>query len=140
MGYERVLADLKEQFRGRLLLSPEDIAPLISVSAKAQANQRSRGTFPIPLVPQPPLSRKVRISIYALATYLAGEDCDAGRSGGKGKSRSDPARAEESESASQGKKRRGRKRKTVEKTEDGAGKRKASEKPYHPRRPPIGPA
>lgn len=73
MDYQTVLDDLKARFGDKRLLTPDDIAPLIQVTAKAQANQRARGTFPIPLLPQGAKSRKVLISIYALAEHLAGE-------------------------------------------------------------------
>lgn len=73
MDYQTVLDDLKARFGDKRLLTPDDIALITGVSAKAQANQRARGTFAIPLLPQGAKSRKVLISIYDLAEHLAGE-------------------------------------------------------------------
>jgi hypothetical protein len=67
--YESVLADLKKQFGGRVLLSPADLAPLLMVSVQGQANLRHAGTFPIPVRK---VGRKVGVSVYDLASFLTG--------------------------------------------------------------------
>lgn len=68
---ENVLADLKSRFGEKVLLSPEDIAPIISSSPAVQANLRSQGRFPIPVKK---IGRKIGITIYHLAEYLANGD------------------------------------------------------------------
>lgn len=68
---ETVLADLKSRFGEKVLLSPEDIAPIISSSPAVQANLRSQGRFPIPVKK---IGRKIGITIYHLAEYLANGD------------------------------------------------------------------
>ena len=68
---ETVLADLKSRFGEKVLLSPEDIAPIISSSPAVQANLRSQGRFPIPIKK---VGSKVGITIYHLAEYLANGD------------------------------------------------------------------
>lgn len=65
---DTVLADLKSRFGDKVLLSPEDIAPLIASSPAVQANMRSQGRFPIPVKK---VGRKIGVSIYHLAEYLA---------------------------------------------------------------------
>lgn len=68
---ETVLADLKSRFGEKILLSPEDIAPIISSSPAVQANLRSQGRFPIPVKK---IGRKIGITIYHLAEYLVNGD------------------------------------------------------------------
>lgn len=68
---ETVLADLKSRFGEKVLLSPEDIAPIIARSPAVQANMRSQGRFPIPIKK---MGSKVGITIYHLAEYLANGD------------------------------------------------------------------
>ena len=68
---ETILADLKTRFGEKVLLSPEDIAPIISSSPAVQANLRSQGRFPIPVKK---IGRKIGITIYHLAEYLANGD------------------------------------------------------------------
>lgn len=65
-----ILEDLKAQFGAKVLLTPEDIADIIGVSVGQQANLRSEGRFPIPYKKD---GGRVKISIYDLAKYLAGE-------------------------------------------------------------------
>lgn len=67
--YDNILADLKRRFGDALVLSPKDIAPSIKQSEGVQANLRSDGRFPLPLLPTG--TRKVAVSIYHLAEYLA---------------------------------------------------------------------
>jgi hypothetical protein len=68
--FQQILDDLKAQFGSKVQLSPEDIAEIINVSVGEQANKRSQGRFPIPYTKD---GGRIRISIYALAKYLA--DC-----------------------------------------------------------------
>lgn len=64
------LDDLKAKFGDKKILSPSDIAPLINVSEKVQANLRSAGRFPIPVKK---VGVKVGVSIYDLARWLDGD-------------------------------------------------------------------
>jgi hypothetical protein len=66
--YEEILTDLKKSFGPRVLLTPEDIAPLIVSSPAVQANMRASGTFPLPVRK---IGRRVGVTIYHLAEYLA---------------------------------------------------------------------
>ena len=66
---EQILADLKRQFRGRVLLTPAEIANIINSSTAVQANMRKKGTFPLPVIKS---GRKIGVSIYHLADYLNG--------------------------------------------------------------------
>ena len=66
--YAEVLADLKKEFNGKILLSPADIAPYISKSAEAQWALRERGNFPIKYSK---MGRSIVIKIYDLARYFA---------------------------------------------------------------------
>jgi len=66
---DTILTDLKGKFGDRVLLSPSDIADIIGVSVGEQANQRSKGSFPIPWNKD---MGRVKISIYDLANYLSG--------------------------------------------------------------------
>ena len=66
---EIILADLRRIFGNKILLSPEDIAEIISTSVGQQANQRSEGKFPIPWNKDD--FGRVKISIYDLAEYIA---------------------------------------------------------------------
>lgn len=63
-----VLADLKQRFGAKVLLSPADIAPLIAMSENAQASLRCRNRFPLPVIKR---GRRVGVSIHHLAEYLA---------------------------------------------------------------------
>lgn len=65
---ETILKDLKERFGKKVILSPEDVAPIIATSPAVQANLRSQGRFPIPITK---IGRKIGISIYHLAEFLA---------------------------------------------------------------------
>ena len=65
---ETILKDLKEQFGKKVILSPKDVAPIIAKSPAVQANMRSQGRFPIPITK---IGRKIGISIYHLAEFLA---------------------------------------------------------------------
>ena len=47
--YESILADLKVRFGSRILLTPKDIASLISKSEGVQVKLRLQGRFPIPI-------------------------------------------------------------------------------------------
>lgn len=64
-----ILADLRNQFGPKVLLDPEDLAPVIGISVGQQANLRSEGRFPIPYEK---LGNRIKVSIYDLAQYLAG--------------------------------------------------------------------
>jgi hypothetical protein len=70
MDKTSVLADLRERFGRKILLSPADIAEEISQSEGAQAVARHREKFDIPLTPR---GRNVYVSIYDLADWLCGE-------------------------------------------------------------------
>ena len=72
MSYQDALADLKEEFGKKKLLTPADIAPYIDRSASAQASMRTRKQFPIA---KKDLGGRVVVSIYALARFI-GEDGD----------------------------------------------------------------
>lgn len=69
MSYERALADLKEQFGTKKLLDSQEVADAIGRSREALAMMRSRKQFPI----AQKRGRKVVVSIYDLAEYIAGE-------------------------------------------------------------------
>lgn len=69
MDEAAIVAELRNFFGEKTLLSPEDIAPHIRRTPKAQANLRSLGVFPIPLTY---VSGKAYVTIYALAAWLAG--------------------------------------------------------------------
>lgn len=66
-----VLDDLKKRFGDKVLLTPSDIAPLIAMSENAQASLRCRGRFPIPVKK---IGKRIGVTIYALAEYLATGD------------------------------------------------------------------
>jgi hypothetical protein len=66
---EIILADLRRIFGNKVLLSPEDIAEIIGISVGQQANMRSDDRFPIPYDKED--TGRIKISIYALAEYLA---------------------------------------------------------------------
>lgn len=68
--FQQILEDLKATFGSKIQLSPADIAEIIDMSEGQQANRRSEGSFPIPYTKD---GGRIRISIYALAKYLA--DC-----------------------------------------------------------------
>jgi hypothetical protein len=72
MSYQDALADLKEEFGKKKLLTPADIAPYIDRSASAQASMRTRKQFPIA---KKDMGGRVVVSIYALARFI-GEDDD----------------------------------------------------------------
>lgn len=69
MDEAAIVAELRDFFGEKTLLSPEDLAPHIRRTPKAQANLRSLGVFPIPLTY---ISGKPYVTIYALAAWLAG--------------------------------------------------------------------
>jgi len=73
MSYQDALADLKEEFGKKKLLTPSDIAPYINKSASAQASMRTRKQFPIA---KKDMGGRIFVSIYALARFI-GEDDDA---------------------------------------------------------------
>ena len=66
--FQQILEDLKATFGSKIQLSPADIAEIIGISEGQQANLRSEGRFPIPYTKD---GGRIRISIYALAKYLA---------------------------------------------------------------------
>ena len=69
--YEMVLADLKQRFGDKVMLSPSDIAPVIASSPAVQANLRLQNRFPIPVRR---IGKKVGVTIYHLAEYLSTGD------------------------------------------------------------------
>lgn len=71
MSYQDALADLKEEFGKKKLLTPADIAPYIDRSTSAQASMRTRKQFPIA---KKDLGGRVVVSIYALARFIGEED------------------------------------------------------------------
>lgn len=78
MDQAAIVVELRNFFGDKTLLTPEDIAPHIRRSPKAQANLRSLGLFPIPLTY---VSGKPYVTIYALAAWLAGTSNMAGGGG-----------------------------------------------------------
>ena len=70
---EKTLADLKQRFGDEILLSPEDIAKVLRTSVAVQANMRSKGTFPLPIIR---MGNRVGVNIYQLADYLNGNVID----------------------------------------------------------------
>jgi hypothetical protein len=68
MDKTAILADLRNQFGKKTLLTPEDLADVIDQSPGAQAVARHRGQFDIPLTPR---GRRVLVSIYDLADWLS---------------------------------------------------------------------
>jgi hypothetical protein len=65
---EIILADLRDRFGDKVLLSPEDLASVINKSVGQQANERSQGKFPIPHKVE---GRRVKVTIYDLAVVVA---------------------------------------------------------------------
>lgn len=70
MDAKTILADLQLRFPRKVWLSPKDLADIIDKSEQAQANLRHRGNFPLPIKK---VGRKVGVSIYAVAEWLADE-------------------------------------------------------------------
>ena len=70
MSYADALADLKIQFPGKTLLTPQDLAPVLAASVGAQAQMRRRKTFPLPVKK----GSRIKVSIYAVARYLGEDD------------------------------------------------------------------
>lgn len=70
MSYEEALADLKEQFGPKKLLDTQDVANALGRSREAMAMLRLRKQFPIARKH----GRKVVVSIYDLAKFIAGDD------------------------------------------------------------------
>jgi hypothetical protein len=64
---EAELKHLESIFKGKRLLSPADIAPLIGLSIGTMANQRSKGVF---LLPIKKIGRKIGCHISVVAHYL----------------------------------------------------------------------
>ena len=69
MSYEEALADLKEQFGPKKLLDTQDVADALGRSREAMAMLRLRKQFPIARKH----GRRVVVSIYDLAKFIAGE-------------------------------------------------------------------
>lgn len=69
--YQTVLNDLTARFGADVMLTPEQIAPIIASSPAVQANLRSQGRFPIPVRR---IGNKVVVSIYHLAEFIANGD------------------------------------------------------------------
>lgn len=67
---ETILADLRAIFGEKVLLEPADLVNVLGISTGQQANLRSEGKFPIEIVK---MGGKVKVSIYALAKFLAGQ-------------------------------------------------------------------
>lgn len=67
---ETILADLRAIFNEKVLLEPADLVNVLGISTGQQANLRSEGKFPIETIK---MGGKVKISIYALAKFLAGQ-------------------------------------------------------------------
>ena len=67
--FDIILADLRNQFGPKVLLDPDDLAPVINISVGQQANLRSEGRFPIPYEK---IGNRIKVSIYDLAKHLAG--------------------------------------------------------------------
>lgn len=65
---EKKLAEYKERFNGKDLLSPAEIAPIIRRSTGVQANMRKSNTFPLPIIN---IGRLVYVRIEDLAELAA---------------------------------------------------------------------
>lgn len=70
MSYEEALADLKQQFGPKKLLDTQDVAAALGRSREAMAMLRLRKQFPIARKH----GRKVVVSIYDLAKFIAGDE------------------------------------------------------------------
>lgn len=68
--YDVILADLKLRLGDQIWLTPKDLVPLLRKSEGAQAKMRSRGYIP---PPAQPLGKSAGMTIYDLASWLAGE-------------------------------------------------------------------
>ncbi len=64
---QQLIDYLKERTKGKLLMSPEQLAEEIGIPAKQQSKLRKEGRFPIPFKN---IGRLVYYSIYDLANFL----------------------------------------------------------------------
>ena len=67
MVEEQLLNYLKEKTKGKLLMSPEQLAEEIGIPTKQQSKLRKEGRFPIPFKN---IGRLVYYSIYDVANFL----------------------------------------------------------------------
>lgn len=73
MSYADALADLKDTFGNKKLLTPADVAPFIDRSPAAQAKLRGRNKFPIKV--KQGMGNRVMMSIYDVAHFI-GDDAE----------------------------------------------------------------
>ena len=67
MVSQQLIDNLKEKTKGKLLMSPEQLAEEIGIPAKQQSKLRKEGRFPIPFKN---IGRLVYYSIYDVANFL----------------------------------------------------------------------
>lgn len=67
MVVQQLIDYLKERAKGRLLMSPEQLAEEIGIPSKQQSKLRKEGRFPIPFKN---IGRLVYYSIYDVANFL----------------------------------------------------------------------
>ena len=67
MVEEQLLNYLKEKTKGKLLMSPEQLAEEIGIPTKQQSKLRKEGRFPIPFKN---IGRLVYYSIYDVANFV----------------------------------------------------------------------
>ncbi len=73
MTPKEIITDLRESFphiQGKILLTPEDLSPIIHKSPAHQSKLRSEGRFHIPIQPRAK-NEAVEVSIYDLADFLS---------------------------------------------------------------------
>ena len=72
MDEAQIAKDLKEQFGGRSVLYPADVAVVLGKTESAVASMKWRGGFPVPVIL---VGGRHAVSVYAMARWLArGED------------------------------------------------------------------
>ena len=71
-----IISDIRSQFphiANKVVLSPEDVAPIVGIPVNVQNKLRHQGRLHIPCLPREK-GGKVLISIYDLAGYLSNPD------------------------------------------------------------------
>lgn len=77
MDAAQIAKDLKEQFGGRSVLYPADVAIVLGKTESAIASMKWRGGFPVPVKP---VGGRPAVTVYDMAKWLAGDaegDADA---------------------------------------------------------------
>jgi hypothetical protein len=81
MDAAQIAKDLKEQFGGRSVLYPADVAIVLGKTGSAVASLKWRSGLPVPVKP---VGGRPAVTIYAMARWLAeGEDGDEEPSSGE---------------------------------------------------------